>query len=201
MYKKISFAMAGILCLIWGLHQSLVKHFKSFEDYSLTETSKGIKIKEMPFKIEFLFTYGMEPRRYKYSRELFHKNSPDIWIISDPIQYAFKREQEHFPFRKEKILGLFDRHSTWEESLWLIDYLNKLNLPEGTNLTIVSSLSHLPRIQWILDSKLQNFEIKYLPVPQSYYDKDIDIDPSGWWKLSNLRLEAYKTIFYWIFYS
>lgn len=200
MFKKILSVLAIILCLMWGLNRSLVEHFKSFEDYPLTETPEGIKIKKMPFQIEVLFTYGMEPGRYWYSRELFNENSPSIWIISDPLQYAFEREQKRFPFRKDNIIGLFDRHSTWEESLWLIDYLNKLKLPKGTNLTIVSSLSHLPRIQWILDSKIQDFEIKYLPVPQSYYDENIDIDPSSWWRLSNLRLEAYKTIFYWIFH-
>lgn len=201
MFKKIAFILVGILCLIWGVHQALINHFKSFKDYPLTETPKGIKIKKMPFKINVLFTYGMEQRRYWYSHQLFKENDPDIWIISEPHNFIFDRQQKHFPLRKNSILGLYNMQSTWEESLWLIRYLHNLNLPKGSNVTIVSSLSHLPRIQWILDSKLEAFEIKYLPVPQSYYDHNIDIDPSDWWKFSNLRLEGYKTVFYWFFYS
>jgi uncharacterized SAM-binding protein YcdF (DUF218 family) len=151
------------------------------------------------FNPELLFTFGMEPKRYEYSRTLVEQYNINRWLISDPIDYVGKRLEADKSFKQDHI-SFSHCQSTFAEVIYLSSYLKKN--PPKQSVVLISSSWHLKRIEYLVSKYIDsehhpNIVLKSVPdslmnYPDHFY--------SQWYKFSNLHFEIGKILFYWIYY-
>ncbi len=150
-------------------------------------------------KPDYLFTFGIEPKRYSHSRSLAESFPEATWLISDPINYVGKRLEKDTTWSQNHI-AIHDSHSTFAEVLWLAVFLKKQ--PKYKMFLLISSKWHCERIKNICqkifdENEMERIQIHAIPDTLFNYPKDMY---SHWYKYSNMRLEALKTLFYHIRY-
>jgi uncharacterized SAM-binding protein YcdF (DUF218 family) len=165
----------------------------------------------LPSSLDALFTLGGEDTRLAYSKQLYVKYSPVLWLIS----YADKNLIRSL--EKEKIdtsrITLVDTCKNTRSEIrymekWVRDRALSGRLDTGTaavgppRIGIVSNWYHMRRINMIIRAQAPKNRLRYyyLAVPGSY--ESYRNTGKRWWRQKNMRdvvfLEWEKIIYYFV---
>ena len=166
--------------------------------YSLAGKNLNYSSDPLPEDTDLLFTFGIEPKRYDYSFWIMENEEIPNWIISDPLKYRCARVMKQ-KSKNYQVYCLQEAESTYQEIRHLERILME-SFPEPKKVTLISSRSHLFRIENLAEKYLpQQHEYFFHSLPEAISDKP-DNFYEEWYHFHNQHLEVAKILWYTFWY-